>query len=187
MMTLARNWWALALRGLVAVIFGLVALLLPGITLAALIIVFGVYSIIDGVFGIVATVRAAERHERWIALLLSAILSIAAGIVAFVWPGLTALALLYVIAFWAIFTGVLQVVAAVQLRRVLENEWMLGIAGVLSVIFGVLLVIFPGAGILSILWLMGAYAIVFGVLTIVLAFRLRQSSEPRRMIPVPNP
>src|ERR1700738_4736117 len=108
MMTLARNWWALALRGIIAVIFGLVALLMPGLTLFALIIVYGAYALVDGVFTIVAAVRAAGEHERWWVLLLEGLLGIAAGIIAFVWPGLTALVLLYIIAAWAIVTGVLE-------------------------------------------------------------------------------
>jgi len=169
---LTRNWWALALRGIFAVLLGLAAFVLPGVTLAVLVALFGAYAVVDGVLTIIAGIRAAERHERWWSPILKGLAGIAAGVLAFVWPALTALALLYLIAGWAIVTGVLEIVAAVHLHRA-HGEWLLILNGVLSVLFGFLVVIWPSAGVLTLLWLIGAYAIVFGIVLLVLAFRLR--------------
>jgi uncharacterized membrane protein HdeD (DUF308 family) len=176
---LSRNWWALALRGLVAVLFGLLAFILPGITLTVLILLFGAYMLVDGIFSIVAAVRAPSRDARWWLLLAEGVFGVLAGIIAFIWPGLTALALLYFVAAWAIVTGVLEIVGAIRLRREIEGEWALILAGALSVIFGVLLVVIPApAGLLSLLWLIGAYAVASGVILIILAFRVRNEPEP---------
>jgi len=175
---LARNWWALALRGLAAIVFGLLAFILPGITLTALILLLGAYMLVDGVFAIVAAVRADRHDERWWLLLAEGVLGVLAGIVAFLWPGLTALALLYLVAAWAIVTGILQIVGAIRLRREIEGEWALILGGGLSVNFGVLLAVLPGPGILALLWLIGAYALVSGVLLIILAFRVRNEPRP---------
>jgi len=169
---LARNWWAIALRGVAAVVFGVLALLLPGTTLAALILLFGAYAIVEGVFSLIAAVRGRTDEPRWL-LALQAIVSIAAGFVAFLWPGLTALVLLYVIAAWALVIGVLQIVAAVRLHSRIRGEGWLVLSGILSMIFGVLMMWAPGAGALALVLWIGSYAIVFGALLIVLAFRLR--------------
>ena len=175
---LSRNWWALALRGLAAIVFGILAFTWPGITLWALILLFGAYMLVDGVFAIVAAVRAAGNEARWWLLLVEGILGVLAGIVAFVWPGLTALALLYFVAAWVIVTGIFEIVGAIRLRREIEGEWALILSGALSVLFGVLLAVIPApAGILSLLWLIGAYAVAFGLLLIILAFRVR--NQPR--------
>jgi uncharacterized membrane protein HdeD (DUF308 family) len=176
--TLARNWWALALRGLAAILFGILAFAWPGITLFVLILFFGAYMLVDGIFSIVAAVRAAGEEERWWLLLIQGILGVLAGLVAFFWPGLTALALLYFIAAWAIVTGILEIVAAIRLRREIEGEWALGLSGALSVIFGVLLIVLPApAGLLSLVWLVGAYAVATGVLLLILAFRVRSEAS----------
>ena len=169
---LARNWWAIALRGVAAVVFGVLALLLPGTTLAALVLLFGAYAIVEGVFSLIAAVRGRTDEPRWL-LALQAIASIAAGFVAFLWPGLTALVLLYVIAAWALVIGVLQIVAAVRLHSRIRGEGWLVLSGILSMIFGVLMMWAPGAGALALVLWIGSYAIVFGALLIVLAFRLR--------------
>jgi uncharacterized membrane protein HdeD (DUF308 family) len=169
---LARNWWAIALRGVAAVVFGVLALLLPGTTLAALVLLFGAYAIVEGVFSLIAAVRGRTDEPRWL-LALQAIVSIAAGFVAFLWPGLTALVLLYVIAAWALVIGVLQIVAAVRLHSRIRGEGWLVLSGILSMIFGVLMMWAPGAGALALVLWIGSYAIVFGALLIVLAFRLR--------------
>jgi len=174
---LSRNWWALALRGLAAIVFGVLAFVWPSITLWALVLLFGAYMLVDGIFAIVAAVRAAGREARWWLLLVEGVLGVLAGLVAFLLPGITALALLYLVAAWAIFTGILQIVGAVRLRREIEGEWALILGGVLSVIFGVLLAVLPGPGILALVWLIGAYAVVSGVLLIVLAFRVRNRDE----------
>ena len=179
---LSRNWWALALRGLAAIIFGILAFVWPGITLWALILLFGAYMLVDGVFAIVAAVRVAGGAARWWLLLVEGILGVLAGIVAFVWPGLTALALLYFVAAWAIVTGIFEIVGAIRLRREIEGEWALILGGALSVLFGVLLVaVGPGVGLLSLVWLIGVYAVAFGVLLLILAFRVRneRSTEAR--------
>jgi uncharacterized membrane protein HdeD (DUF308 family) len=176
---LSRNWWALALRGVAAILFGLAAFFLPGITLAVLILLFGAYMLVDGIFAIIAAVRAEEHDTRWWLLLAEGVLGVLAGIVAFLWPGLTALALLYLVAAWAIVTGILQIVGAIRLRQEIEGEWALILGGILSVIFGVLLAVMPGVGILALIWLIGAYALVSGVLLIVLAFRVRNETEAR--------
>jgi uncharacterized membrane protein HdeD (DUF308 family) len=168
-----RNWWLLALRGVFAIIFGLIALFFPGIALRAFIIVFGVYAIIDGIAAVVIAIQERGSLSRWGWVLFEGIISILAGIVAFVYPGITALALLFVVAIYAILTGILEIVAAFVIRGFAAREWALGIAGVLSIIFGIILFIRPGAGLLTILWLVGIYAIIFGILFIVRAFQMR--------------
>jgi uncharacterized membrane protein HdeD (DUF308 family) len=180
--TLGRNWWALALRGVAAILFGILAFAWPGITLFVLVLFFGAYMLVDGIFAIVAAVRAAGEEDRWWLLLIEGILGVLAGLVAFFWPGLTALALLYFIAAWAIVTGIMEIVAAIRLRQEIEGEWALGLSGLLSVIFGILLVVLPApAGLLSLVWLVGAYAVATGVLLLILAFRVR--SEAGREAP----
>jgi uncharacterized membrane protein HdeD (DUF308 family)/sporulation protein YlmC with PRC-barrel domain len=160
-----------------AILFGILAFAWPGITLFVLVLFFGAYMLVDGLFAIVAAVRAAGREARWWLLLIEGVLGVLAGLVAAFWPGLTALALLYFIAAWAIVTGILEIAAAVRLRREIAGEWALGLSGLLSLLFGVLLVVIPApAGILSLLWLIGVYAIAFGVVLLVLAFRVRNQS-----------
>ncbi|MGH8564092.1 MAG: HdeD family acid-resistance protein [Gammaproteobacteria bacterium] len=177
--TLARNWWALGLRGLCALLFGLAIFVWPGISLFVLVVMFGVYALLDGVFSIVSTVRSDKREQRWWLFLLQGVAGIIVGIMAFIWPGITALALVYLIAAWAIVTGVFEIVAAVQLRKEIEGEWLLGLGGIASVVFGVLLVGFPGTGALAVVWIIGAYSTLFGILLMTLAFRLRHRNGHR--------
>lgn len=167
----AGNWWALLIRGIAAVLFGLAALFWPGITLYVLVIFFGAYVLVDGVFAIAAGIRGSGGRG-WL-LLAEGVLGVLAGLVALFWPGISALVLLYVIAAWAIFTGILKVVMAISLRREIENEWLMILSGVLSVVFGVVLAALPGVGLLSLVWLVGIYALIFGVALIVLGFRVR--------------
>jgi len=178
--TLAANWWALALRGLVAVLFGLLTLFLPGITLVTLVLLFGAYALVDGVFNVIAFFRVASH--QW-ALLIEGVIGIIAGILTFAWPAITAIVLLYVIAFWAILTGVFEIVAGILLRKVITNEWLLLVMGGLSFLFGLLILFAPGAGALAIVLWIGAYALVFGVFLLALAFRLRGH---RRLITQPT-
>jgi len=149
-----RNWWALALRGVVAVLFGIVALIWPGVTLAALVLLWGAYALVDGVSSI-AYAFGAGTTFRWL-LVFEGFAGIAASLVALIWPGLTALALLYVIAAWAIVTGSFEIVQAFELRKAVENEWLLGLSGLASVLFGALLVFSPGTGALAVLWLIAS-------------------------------
>ena len=168
-----RNWWMLALRGVLAIIFGLIALFAPGIALLAFVYVFAAYALIDGIMAVYIAIRERGSLSRWGWVLFEGILGIIAGIVAFVYPGLTALVLLYIVAIWAVVTGIMEIVTAIAIRGFVAREWALGLAGILSIIFGIVLFIFPGAGLLSILWLVGIYGIVFGILFIVRAFQLR--------------
>jgi uncharacterized membrane protein HdeD (DUF308 family) len=170
---LARNWWVFALRGLAAILFGILAIVWPLLTLQVLVLLFGAYALVDGVFTIIAGVASHERNQRWWMMLLEGLAGIIVGVLTFIWPETTALVLLYFIAAWAIITGVLEIVAAVRLRREIDNEWMMGIAGAASILFGLILFIFPGAGALSLVWLIGVYSILFGILLVVFAFRLR--------------
>ena len=168
---LSENWWALALRGVAAVIFGLLALFWPGITLTALILLFGAFALVDGVFAIVAGIRGVEGR-RWL-LLAEGVLGAIAGLVALSLPGTVAIVMLYVVAAWAVLTGLLEIVAAVQLRREIEGEWALALVGTVSVLFGVVLAVLPGVGLLSLVWLIGASVLVSGIALIALAFRVR--------------
>jgi uncharacterized membrane protein HdeD (DUF308 family) len=172
---LARNWWVLALRGILAILFGILAILWPDITVGVLVFLFGAFALVNGIFAIVAVVTgaAAQEGRQWWALLVEGLLGIGAGAVTFLWPGITALALIYVIAFWAILAGVFEVMAAIRLRKQIEGEWVLALSGILSILFGGLLIVWPAEGIRAVIWLIGAYAIGFGLLLLALAFRLR--------------
>lgn len=172
--TLARNWWALLVRGIAAVIFGLLALFWPLASLRGLILLFGAYALVDGLFATVAAARAAAGHERWAALLLEGLTGIGAAVIAFVAPNAAALALLTLIAAWAVITGVLELLAAVKLRETIEGEWLLGLAGVLSIALGAAMLAWPRAAALAIVWALGAYAIAFGATLVVLGMRLRE-------------
>ncbi|MDT0632457.1 HdeD family acid-resistance protein [Rubrivirga sp. S365] len=171
--TISDHWWVPLLRGIVAVLFGFMALAWPVLTLGVLVLLFGAYALVDGVVAVIGAVRYRDRVERWWLWLITGVLGIVFGVLTFFWPGVTALVLLWFIAGWAILTGISEVLAAVQFRKAIEGEWLLGLAGVLSVLFGVALLVWPGAGLLSLAWLIGAYALVTGVALVVLAFRLR--------------
>lgn len=170
----AREWWVFLVRGIAAIGFGVIALVWPITTLSVLVIMFGAYLLVDGVTMLAALIRgdSLARRHAW-AVGIMGVLGIVAGIVTFAWPGATALTLLYVIAFWAIAMGVFQVIAAIALRREIDGEFWMGLGGLLSVAFGAYLIVLPGAGLLSLVWLVGFWAVVFGASSIGLAFRLR--------------
>jgi uncharacterized membrane protein HdeD (DUF308 family) len=178
---LARNWWALVLRGLFAVLFGIMALAWPGITLEALVLLYGAYALADGAFAIASVIAGRTEGRPWWSLLVEGLVGIAVGIMTFAWPGITALVLLYLIAAWAFITGIFEIVAAIRLREEIRGEWLLALSGVLSILFGVILVIWPGAGAVALVWVIGAYAIAFGALLIALGFRLRSWSRRESM------
>jgi uncharacterized membrane protein HdeD (DUF308 family) len=167
-------WWMVLLRGILAVLLGLFALFAPASALLALVLVFGAYAIVDGVVALVAGVRHRRSEKHWIWHIVVGIVSIIAGIIAFAWPGVTVLAILFVIAFWSIAGGIAEIVQSFAMRRQGSSSWgwMLA-AGVLGVLFGVLLIAWPGAGLLTLLWLLAVYAIVVGVILVVVAVRLR--------------
>jgi uncharacterized membrane protein HdeD (DUF308 family) len=170
---LARSWWRLLLRGLAAIAFGILTWLRPGISLAALVLLFGVYALVDGILGIFTALSGRHHQEYWWALLLSGLLGVGIGLLTFAAPGLTALGLLFYIAIWAIAKGLLEIVAAIRLRKEIRGEWLLILAGLASVLFGVLLMAQPGVGALAVLWLIAAYAVVYGIVLEVLAFKAR--------------
>lgn len=168
-----EHWWVLALRGAAAVLFGIAALLNPGLTLGFLIALFGAYLLIDGIIDIVGAFRLRGKVDRWWALLLEGVVDILIAILAFVWPGMTAVALVYFIGFWALLIGILEIWFGVRYRKEMDNEWLLILAGVLAVLFGLAMFSSPGAGALSLVWLIGTFAIAFGLATIFLSFRLK--------------
>ena len=170
---MARNWWAVVLRGVVAILFGMMAWIWPGVTLGALVFLWGCYAFADGVLALISAFSAASKTPWWAHGLIG-IVSIGAALVAFVYPGLTAVGLLFVIAFWAIVTGVLAIAAAFELRREIEGEFWLGLAGVVSMMFGALLIARPGIGGLTVVWMIGSYAVVFGVMLVALGLRARR-------------
>jgi uncharacterized membrane protein HdeD (DUF308 family) len=163
-----------------AILFGLVAFIMPITTAAALIILFGAYALVDGIFAIVAAFRLRHTDERWWPLVFEGVFGIIAGFLAITWPGLTALTLITLVAVWAIFTGVLGLVAAARLRRHLSNEWLPVLSSIASIALGVLLILAPGAGLRVWVWMIGAYALLFGVLFVTLAFRLRDWEQRHR-------
>jgi uncharacterized membrane protein HdeD (DUF308 family) len=170
---LARNWWLLVVRGLFAILFGILAFTMPGVTLSVLVLLWGVYSAADGILALWTALSGRGGESKW-ALVLEGLVGLAAAAAAFLYPGLTTMVLLYVIAAWAILTGLLQLAAAIRLRKEIEGEFWLGLAGVASVAFGGLLFARPGAGALSVILIIGAYAIAFGIMLIALGLRVRR-------------
>jgi uncharacterized membrane protein HdeD (DUF308 family) len=169
------DWRAIALRGLAALAFGIFTLVWPHITLWALVVLFGAFVLVDGVFTLVAVIRnepGTRQRRGW--LIFEGIASVAIGIITFVWPDITALALLFLIAAWAFILGAVRLAAAIQMRREVEDWWLPALSGALSIAFAVLIVITPGAGALVITWLIGWFAVFIGVLLLMLAFRVRK-------------
>ncbi|CAN7681897.1 HdeD family acid-resistance protein [Rhizobium sp. LjRoot30] len=169
---LANNWWAVALRGIVAILFGIAAFAMPFVTMLSLVVVFAAFSFVDGVFGIIMSVRGARKGERWIWLLLSGILGIVASAVAVLWPGITVLAFVILVAAWALVSGTFMLISAFRLKVDHGRVWLV-IGGIASIIFGVLLVISPFIGALVLTFWTGAHALVLGATLLVLAYKLR--------------
>ena len=172
--TLASNWWALALRGVVAILVGVIAFTLPNVTLTALVFLFGAYALVDGVLAIAAAIRGLREHERWGWLLISGIAGVVVGVVAFMMPSVGALAIIWLVAAWALATGGLEIAAGIRLRKLIEGEWILLLVGVLSVILGVLIAMRPGIGAAVIVAWIGVYALISGIVILVLAFKIRK-------------
>jgi uncharacterized membrane protein HdeD (DUF308 family) len=173
---LAKNWWLLLLRGIAAIVFGLLAFAWPGLTLLTLILFYGAFALVDGVLAIVAAITGGAPAPRWW-LAIVGLLGIAAGLLTFLMPGLTAVVLLLFIAGWAIATGVFQIIGAIKLRKEIDNEWLLILGGIISVLFGVSMMVAPGAGALALVWVIGAYSVVIGAIFVALAFRLRKHAH----------
>jgi uncharacterized membrane protein HdeD (DUF308 family) len=171
-LSLARFWWVLLLRGVLAILFGVMVIIWPILWWALVVASFAAYALLDGAFAIAAALTGRGAGHGW-ALLLEGMIGITAGVLTLFWPVVTGLALLWFIAAWAIATGVFEVVAAIRLRKEIAGEWLLALSGILSVLFGVALFILPAEGALALAWLIAAYALTFGVLMVALAFRLR--------------
>ena len=171
---LASQWGWIALRGLAAVCFGVMAFVWPEPTLIALTVVWGAYVFLDGVLALMAAYRIRDQHKPVWPLVIVGLLGIAAGIVTFIWPDITAWSLLLLIAAWALVMGAFQIASAITIRKSIDNEWLLGLSGIVSMIFGIVMIMYPRAGALAVAWTIGAFAIPFGLLLIMLGFRLRR-------------
>ena len=178
--SLARNWWALVIRGVAGVLFGIGALVWPPAAVAALVLLFGAYALVDGIFNIVAAVRAPREGHRWGWLMFSGVIGIATGLITFFFPGITALALVVLVASWSVVTGAAEIVAAIRLRKQIRHEWLWILSGLLSVAFGVLLLVLPAAGAVALAVWIGAYMLVFGALLIGFGLRLRKWRQTGR-------
>jgi uncharacterized membrane protein HdeD (DUF308 family) len=175
---LADSWWAVGLRGLLGIAFGLICLLVPAAAILALVLLFSAYMLVDGVFAIASGIKAARSGARWGLFILEGLVDLAAGVVAFLWPGITAVAFVLLIAAWAIVSGALMLAAAFRLNLD-HGRWWLALGGIASVIFGIVLAIAPVMGAVVLTWWLGAYALVFGVLLLIVAFQLHSRKEER--------
>jgi uncharacterized membrane protein HdeD (DUF308 family) len=173
---LARNWWLILLRGVFAIIFGVLTFIWPGLTLLTLVLLYGAFSLFDGAFSIAAAVKGGAPMPRWW-LALVGLLGIGVGIITLAWPQITGIVLLMFIAGWAIASGILQIIGAIALRKEIEGEWLLIASGILSAVFGALLIMYPGAGALSLALVIGAFAVAYGILLIGFALRLKKHAD----------
>lgn len=183
---LARNWGWVAFRGVIALLFGLLTLSRPGITLSALILLFGAYALADGVFTVVSAIANRRGEPHWVALLFGGLFGIAAGVITFAMPRMTAVILLYFIAFWAIMSGAAEIAAAIRLRKLIRDEWLLGLVGALSIVFGIFLLTSPRRGALAVAMWIGFYATLLGIGLLILAFRLRSWEHSHHPTPRPT-
>jgi uncharacterized membrane protein HdeD (DUF308 family) len=177
--TLVQNWWLFTLRGVLGMLFGVLALIFPGPTILSLVLLFSAYMLVDGIFGIISAVRAIRRKEdRWGLLIFEGLLDIATGIVAFLWPGLTVVAFVWLIAAWAIVSGGLMTAAGFRLN-IEHGRWWLVLGGLLSLAYGALLIITPLIGAVVFTWWLGAYALIFGVALVIFSLKLRSLQHER--------
>ena len=174
---LAKNWWLLLLRGIAAIVFGVLAFAWPGLTLVTLVLFYGAFALVDGIIALVAAFRGGAKPVPTWWLVVVGLLGIGAGIATFVMPGITAILLILFIGAWALVHGIFEIIGAIQLRKEIDNEWMLILSGVVSVLFGLIVLIAPGAGALGLIWAIAAYSIVFGISFVALAFRLKGHSH----------
>jgi uncharacterized membrane protein HdeD (DUF308 family) len=174
---LAKCWWLLLLRGVAGIAFGILAFLWPGLTLLTLVILYGAFALVDGVLSLIAAFTGSAKPVPTWWLVVVGLLGIAAGIVTFAWPGITAIVLVLLIGAWALVHGIFEIIGAIQLRKEIDNEWWLILSGVLSVIFGLIVLFLPGAGALGLIWGIAAYSIAFGIMFIGLALKLRKHSH----------
>ncbi|MBO0861745.1 MAG: HdeD family acid-resistance protein [Chloracidobacterium sp.] len=180
---ITQNWWAIALRGLVAALFGIAMFMWPGVTLSVLAPLFGAYAMINGIFAVIESFRRDVSQERWRPLMFEGAVSIMVGVMTFAWPGLTARGLLFLIAFWAIVTGVFEIITAIRLRHEIRGEWMMALVAILSMTFGLFLLALPVSGALSVILLIRAFVFAIGALMIALAFKLRSLRRPGGEVP----
>lgn len=171
---LAKNWWLLLLRGIASIVFGVLAFAWPGLTLVTLVLFYGAFALVDGVIALVAAFSGGAKPAPTWWLVVVGLLGIAAGIATFLMPGITALLLIIFMGAWALVHGIFEIVGAIQLRKEIDNEWMLILSGIVSVLFGLIVLIAPGAGALGLIWAIAAYSIVFGITFIALALRLKK-------------
>jgi uncharacterized membrane protein HdeD (DUF308 family) len=174
---LAKGWWILLLRGIAGILFGILAFVWPGLTLLTLVLLYGAFALVDGVLSLIAAFTGSAKPVPTWWLVVVGVLGVGAGVVAFAWPGITAIALVLLIGAWALVHGIFEIIGAIQLRKEIDNEWMLILGGALSVVFGLIVLIAPGAGALGLIWAIAAYSIAFGIMFVALALRLRKHSH----------
>jgi uncharacterized membrane protein HdeD (DUF308 family) len=174
---LAKCWWVLLLRGIAAILFGVLAFAWPGLTLVTLVLLYGAFALVDGVLSLIAAFSGSAKPVPTWWLIVVGLLGIGAGVVTFLWPGITAVLLVMFIGAWALVHGIFEIIGAIQLRKEIDNEWMLIFSGLLSVLFGIVVLVAPGAGAIGLVWAIAIYSIIFGVTFVALALRLRGHSH----------
>jgi len=169
-----KYWWSFLIRGVLATLFGIIAIVVPGLTLEALTLLLAAFLVADGILSFIASFRGRHLGPRWGFLLFEGLVGVALGLFTFVWPGATVLAIVLIIGFWALITGIFEILAAVKLRAEIEGEWLLGLGGILSILFSIILFTNPGVGAVALVWIIGVYAVLFGISMIFLGIRLRK-------------
>lgn len=181
--TMSKNWWVFILRGILAIMFGLLTIIWPELSLIGLVWAFAAFVFLDGLFQVFSVITRQEDFERWWLILAEGLLGIGFGVLAFFWPEITILALLAMVVAWALLSGVIEIAAAIQLRKTIANEWLLGLTGVLSILAGILMILWPAASAVALAFIIGVYAILFGITMIVLGTRLNRLNREGHQIP----